>query len=520
MRERMISILAVISKPAVAIGGGLVIGAGILGFTWYGATHEPSGSYVPVTEGPITQEVDVIGTVKASQSTDLSFQTSGRVAVINVAVGDHVNAGQTLVALDTSSQAAATALAQANLESQQANLAQLASGTRPEQLAIDETAVTQAQNGLVSALQTAYASADDAVHDDADQVFSTPRSTAVFTLTIPNDLLVNGSTQNATAFIDQLESERDAIEPIFATWSAQLASTSADTNATALSSEGYMNTILSFMDDLTTATAEAVPSGSITQSMISGYQASIAAGRLEVAQALSGVIAADSAYTSATGALTLAQEGATANDIAAQQAVVTAAQASLDAALAASSQAVITAPVSGTITVQNANLGQTVVPGTPLVSMIADGLYQADAEVSENDIAEVKVNDPVDVTFDAYPGVIFTATVTTVDPAATMDSNGVASYGVTITFTNNDPRLLSGLSANMRIITATQNSALLVPTSAIITNGTEQFVNVQGSHGPTEVPVTTGVQSATGMTQILSGLTQGQEVLTFGSAPQ
>src|ERR1035437_328845 len=107
MRERFISILTVLSKPAVAIGGALVIGASIIGLAWYATTASSSGSSVSVNVGPITEEVDVSGIVKAAHSTDLAFQTSGRVASIRAQVGDHVNAWQTLIVLDNSSQLAA-----------------------------------------------------------------------------------------------------------------------------------------------------------------------------------------------------------------------------------------------------------------------------------------------------------------------------------------------------------------------------------------------------------------------------
>ncbi|MHB8660549.1 MAG: efflux RND transporter periplasmic adaptor subunit [Minisyncoccota bacterium] len=506
MRKQFVSILAVLSKPAVALGGSLVIGALIVVIAWRATSVSPSGSFVPVTTGPITEEVDVSGVVKAAHSTDLAFQTSGRVASIQVQVGDHVEGGQTLVALDGSSQAAAVALAKANLEAQQAKLAALTSGTRPEQLAIDQTAVTQASNALASALASAYTNADDAVHAKADQVFTNPRSTDTqLAILVPDAMLVN-----------RVQTERVALEPMFLLWQTTLTSAS-DPESVVASSEANLKSATAFLDDLTTALAEAQPNGSVSAATVVGYQTNVNAGRLNVSGALSTLISADTAYKAAAGALTLAQAGATENDITAQKAAVDAAQASVDAAAAAAAQTIIAAPISGTITAQNANLGETVVPGVPLVSMIADGKYEADAQVSETDIAKVKADDAVEATFAAYPGVTFAATVTTVDPAATVNAAGVASYGVTVTFSENDSRLLPGLSANLRIITATKDAALLVPTSAVITDGNQEFVYVQSAKGVLRTPVTVGIESTSGMAEIVSGLFAGDSVLTFGA---
>ncbi|MHB8710108.1 MAG: efflux RND transporter periplasmic adaptor subunit [Minisyncoccota bacterium] len=505
MRERFISILTVLSKPAVALGGSLAIGALIIGVAWHAASVSPSGSFVLAETGAITQEVDVTGVVKAAHSTDLAFQTSGRIAVVRVNVGEHVSAGQTLVALDGSSQAAGVALAKANLEAQQAKLAALISGTRPEQLAINQTAVAQAKDTLTSALSSAYANADDAVHAKADQVFTNPRTTnAQLAILVPDAMLVN-----------RILSERIALEPMFSSWQAVLTSASGSESVVAVS-ETNLKSVMTFLDDLTTALAKAQPSGSVSAATLVGYQTSANTGRVNVSTVLSALISADTAYKAAAGALTLAQAGATTNDINAQKAAVDAAQASLDSAEAAASQTVIAAPVSGTITAQNANLGETVVPGVPLVSMIADGKYEADAQVSEADIAKIKLNDTVEATLAGYPGAIFAAAVTTVNPAATM-SGDVASYGITVTFLENDARLLPGLSTNLHIMTATKDAALLVPTSAVITDGDQKFVYIKTANSTIRTPVTVGLASASGMTEIVSGLSEGDSVLTFGA---
>ena len=134
--------------------------------------------------------------------------------------------------------------------------------------------------------------------------------------------------------------------------------------------------------------------------------------------------------------------------------------------------------------------------------------------MSEADIAKVQLNDKVEVTSTAYPGVTFDAAVTTVNPAASMD-NGVASYGVTVTFLSDDARLLPGLSANLHIITAAKDSVLLIPTTAVITNGDQKFVYVKTSKGSLEVPITTGIESASGMTEVTSGLSAGDKVLSL-----
>ena len=506
MRNRFLALLTILSRPAVALGGSVLIGVAVIAFAWYSTQVAPSGVDATVTRGPIQQEVDVSGTVKAAQTTDLSFQIPGQVARTPVAIGDHVAAGQVLVALNGGSQSAALALAQANLEVQQANLASLQAGTRPEQLALDQTAASQGLIALANAEENGYVSADTAVHSYADQTFINPRGNALLAILVSDSLLAN-----------RVQAERIALEPMFVSWQAALASASSSPESVALTSETNLKTVSVFLNDLSTALAEAQPSSSISAATIAGYQASVNTGRAGVSAALIALTAADTAAQSAAGSLTLAQAGATTNSLDAQKAQVDAAQAAVDAAQVAASETVITAPVSGTITVQNANLGETVVPGVPLVSLIADGKFEADAAVSQNDIGNVRLGASAPATFDAYPGVTFPTVVTTVGPAASMD-NGVASYTVTVTFSDSDPRVRPGLTANLHILSATSTDALTVPASAVIKDGTAAFVYLKSANGSVKTPVTLGIENASGMTQIINGLTQGEQVLTFGAA--
>ena len=187
---------------------------------------------------------------------------------------------------------------------------------------------------------------------------------------------------------------------------------------------------------------------------IIGYQTSVVATRTSIAGTQSALTAAETALSNAEGALTLAEAGVRRHkqSLSLRRKLI-GAQAQVECCKVASNETVLVAPISGTITVQNAHLGQTVTPGAPLVSMIGAGAFEAKAPVSESDIGKVKVGDMATATFDEYPGESFPATVSAVDPAATV-TNGVASYFVTASFTTNDPRIRSGLTAHLSIITA------------------------------------------------------------------
>jgi multidrug efflux pump subunit AcrA (membrane-fusion protein) len=76
---------------------------------------------VTVQRGTLVATVSAAGNVSAPEEAAMAFQTSGRIAKVNVQVGDVVRKGQVLMELDTADLELALRTAQANLASAQAN---------------------------------------------------------------------------------------------------------------------------------------------------------------------------------------------------------------------------------------------------------------------------------------------------------------------------------------------------------------------------------------------------------------
>jgi HlyD family secretion protein len=141
----------------------------------------------------------------------------------------------------------------------------------------------------------------------------------------------------------------------------------------------------------------------------------------------------------------------------------------------------------------------------------------AEALVSEADIASVVVGQSIDNTFDALgPYEHFESKVLVVNPASTVVS-GVVNYKV-IGSLENIPNIKPGMTANMTILVAEKKGVLTVSSSAIINKEDKRYVRVVDDTKTKtfhEVEVTTGLEADSGLTEILSGLTEGQEVVTY-----
>ena len=110
--------------------------------------------------------MSVTGNVKPLSAVDLAFELSGRVADINVAVGDKVSAGQTLASLSNADLTANLDQARANLKKAQAGV-----GDTADKTILD---LAQAEESLVNAVKDSYTKADDAVRNKMFSLFTNP----------------------------------------------------------------------------------------------------------------------------------------------------------------------------------------------------------------------------------------------------------------------------------------------------------------------------------------------------------
>lgn len=481
----------------------------LVGVSWYffGGTKS-TYQFITVTQGSITETISVTGNTTPTSSVSLGFQNTGTIAHIYRNLGDHVSTGEVIAELNTANLLAALQQAEASLAVAKANLAALNAGTRPEQLSIDESAVVQDQIALANAIRSAYSVADGVIHKDADQMFTNGRTSgATLTITVPDAVLANTIVQ-----------ERITLESVLIVWSTEVGSSSfdlSDPTIAATNAAENLTQISTFLNDMASALTKAQPSTSISTATLSTYQSNIATARTSVASAQTTLTSAKTTLVSAEGTLALAQSGSTPESIAAQEAQVAQAQAGVASARANLMGAKVIAPINGLVTQLDAKIGQLASPGTPLVSLIGYGGFEVDAGVSEIDVGKLAVGNIATMTLDAFPNETFMGSVFYIAPAQT-NTQGVISYQIKISFSKADPRLKSGLTANIDIQTKKNDNVLILPQYAILQNDAGTFVKRLIGTVATIGPVTLGIQDQKGNVEILSGVTLGERVINIG----
>lgn len=489
---------------------------------WVLVSHSgaPVGATLTVHPETFVQDISVSGSVQAQQNVDLGFAQSGRVSAVYAAVGDEVAAGTPLAQIDNGDLRAAVAQQEAALQAAQAELASLKAGTRPEQIAVtqsqitsDQTALAQAAQSVADAIQSAYTESDDAVHNKLDQFFTNPRTSN------PQLSFSTSNSQLATTLVN----DRTAIEPVLVAWQGDASALSAsapDLSSAEAESQKNLAQVSALLSDANAALNAAVATTQVPQATIGGYITSVATARGNVNAAQSALTAAITGLQSAQASLdrdqkdlVLEQAGSTADDIAAQAAQVAVAEANVESAQAQLQKTIVAAPFDGTVTRMDAKVGEVVSPSDPQISMISNGLFQIQCYVPEVEIAQVAVGDLASSTLDAYgPETYFAAKVIAIDPAET-SVNGVSTYKTTLQFLNADPRIKSGMTADVDITTESIPRTFAVPQGAVFQKGGQQVVQVLRAGHPVDVPVETGGNSAVGNIEITSGLFDGDTVV-------
>ena len=202
-------------------------------------------------------------------------------------------------------------------------------------------------------------------------------------------------------------------------------------------------------------------------------------------------------------------------DINLAQAQVRQSQANLDLIRNQLSNNEIIAPVDGVITEANYKQGEQTAIGQPAFKMIAQDGYEVEIDVAETDISKIKVADAVTITLDAYgDSVKLSGSVVSIDPAATI-IQGVIYYKVKIDFVAGQVAVKPSMTATAAIATASKDNVLYVPARAVLDNNGQKYVRVLDNGAVKQKNVTIGLAGDGGLTEIVSGLSEGEEAITF-----
>ncbi len=202
-------------------------------------------------------------------------------------------------------------------------------------------------------------------------------------------------------------------------------------------------------------------------------------------------------------------------DLASARAQLASAAISVDRAKYNMSQATLTSPIDGIVSMLNYKVGDIIITGnsstdTTVATIINTNTLFIEANVEEASISKLKVGEKAQVTFDAIDGLTLNGEVSFISLTSSTNSNGIVTYLVRVMVDNsaNSP-VREGMTASINFITAEAPNVLAVPVAAVHNvSGSPAVELADGQYAP----VVTGFTDGTDV-EVISGLKAGDLIL-------
>ncbi len=174
--------------------------------------------------------------------------------------------------------------------------------------------------------------------------------------------------------------------------------------------------------------------------------------------------------------------------------------------------ATLTAGFSGLIVSIDKNVGEEVQAYDPVGAIADPTQLQVEATISESDASSVGLGQAASVGLDGFPGQKLTGKVKEIASRPSI-FQGQSVYRIVIAFdeASKVPATIR-MGADISLILQIRNDTLVVPTRAVLLDGSRRYVTVVRGDNPQRVEVKVGLTNDT-QSEILSGLAEGDVIL-------
>ena len=515
--------IALLSRTRLVVAG-LAIIALVLGTLIYRDMFVPSKSAASalslytVTRRTVTASITGSGNLVPGSQANVNFKVPGVLTEIDVTVGQHVAAGQKLAVIDSSSQQAALAQAQANVQTAEANLQSVQTPLTPSQ-------VQQLQDNVATALQT--------YNDTVAQVNLTNSQDASTVAADQSALSSDQAALNASFAYQQDKAKLATDQAQLATDRAKFTADGCVLANAPFSTNPCMADFTAVLNDQAAISTDQSKL-SLDVAQVSADQARLNADTLkQTNDKVNGQRSINQAAASLTGAKDnlATQTAARPNQLAAAEAQLASAQAAVLTAQQNLGDTTLYAPLDGEVNSINGVVGEAVgtgggttaeAPGgqVPLPTSGASSAFVQIGNVSamevvipfaEADAARIAASQDAQITFDAVPNLTISGHVIAVASSATV-SSGVVNYYATITLNQTDKSLKQGMTANATVTVSKVTNAITVPNLAITHAAGQAYVTVYAAGQQTRTAIETGVVGDQ-FTEVTGGINDGEQIV-------
>lgn len=198
------------------------------------------------------------------------------------------------------------------------------------------------------------------------------------------------------------------------------------------------------------------------------------------------------------------------------------AQAAVDKAWTAVNEATVVSTVSGTVVEVNKSVSKNATGSQTVIHIVNQGSLQVKGNLTEYDLANIKVDQDVKLTTKVYPEQTWTGKISYISnyPASEQEASAVpggsagsgAKYPFKVSLTSEVGDLKQGFTVNIEVVNTSKN--ILVPVTAVVYEEDKTFVWTLVDGKAKKVEVTLGNADAINQ-EVKTGLAVGDQVITM-----
>jgi multidrug resistance efflux pump len=327
----------------------------------------------------------LIGTVTSVSEATIRAEGSGKLVKVYKKLGDNIGAGGVIGEFENSAERAAVLQAQGAYEQAKASRDIVALNSNQAGSSLGDTK-TQALNTI----SNSYMTMDDAIHGKTDSAYTNPKFQQVkLAISVPDANLAS-----------DLEAKRKTLENMLTLRKARDESLTTDSNLMTelATTEGEVQTVKLYLDDLSTAYSKAIPDANYSTTGLEAGKANLLLARQAIASILSSVVTAKTSLSSSMTANQVAgNQGVETGAIASAEAQVKQALGAYDGALARLEKTIIRSPITGTLNSLTISTGDYISAFTQVAVVSNNGALEVISFVNEDDAKRVMIGAPVTI---------------------------------------------------------------------------------------------------------------------------
>lgn len=500
-----------------------------------------------VWRGDVWQEIVETGVVRPTKELFLSSKQSGEIKAIYVELGDNVKAGQELIRLDSTTLLLELRAVEAGLKAQQAQLNNLLAGPGFEQIQVTQAAVDsqervlknaqqnlrdieilaektliESHQGALTSLRSAYLTFFNTIHSSIkliQEIYFTQADQEGIMVRTHQDLML----KNLGEIRNQLDLALNHL-------------TQSNLDLALLITRRALTTAVESIGIIREQTESSI----YKHRVISSHRALLDAERININNALTLIINSQEAIAltkinnqrnintaqaqlslsekelkRVQGQLALLMADPRHQELEFHRAQIEQTRARMSLLENQIQETIIRSPINGRVVKIEREVGEMVLAGTALASLISDMPLQIEVDIYEEDVVKIQIGNPVEINLIAFPNKIFRGKVIAVDPTETL-IGGVIHYQTTIVFIDELPEgVRLGMTTDVVIQTTLKKDVLIIPEDAIQEIDNKFIVEIfqEGMIESEKREVKTGLWGEYNRVEIISGLNEGEQVI-------